>query len=422
MKPASPFQMMLATVIVDMGMYHPLFLDKDTCSALGLQWDSRVTLSFPGVGKLENLTYQSPDLSHLKTFTKQYATELNEIPVLGIVGLPAFDNQPVMMDLGQGVLEYGEVVRTGDDWRSLVWTQAESGGYRIAIRPAADYTLQAAFSTGSYETWIDAVCASIAGFPGGDFDYCDIAGLNLNAYTAVRPVASVSAGYPDAVIGNSFWQNFQVIIEPLSQTVWFRDKKAGLSDLKEQVFFKALIDEDIDAVEAYVDAYPASRLAGEATETLLEWRFNEPVLDRESIERAVLRMAGTGAAKEVAEKLIGYADSLFEKEQYDGDVIPLLLEQAKACTLKTTDALLLGYEAEGRMGRYAIFKKDWSNARLHLLAALFGQPNNPQFNYWMGQYYEANGQLTRAWSRYLKASLAEQAVSEAMRSEERRVG
>jgi hypothetical protein len=44
---------------------------------------------------------------------------------------------------------------------------------------------------------------------------------------------------------------------------------------------------------------------------------------------------------------------------------------------------------------------------------LFGQPGNPSFNYWMGQYYEAQGQWARAWSRYFRAMLTDNPHPEA---------
>jgi hypothetical protein len=407
-------QTMPVNVVIDLGMMSSLLLDKETCSALDVQKDSRATLAFSDSGKLSNLTCLSADLSALQTFTKQYASQLDEIPVVGIVGLPAFDNAAVLLDIQEKVLEYGDVLRVGDDWRAILLTGGIESGYRITLLPAADYKLKAGFTTGSYETWIDSTCASIAGFPGGDFKQCEIGPFNLVNYTAIRPIASIPAGYPDAVIGNSFWQNFQIIVEPTAQTIWLREKPLRISDLTEQELFKALIEEDANAIETYLNAHPASRLAEEAIETLLEQRLAEPVLDKKSIEQAGDRLVQLLSPNAAAEKLIGYADLLFEKQQYDAGVIPYLLKQAKACTMKTTDALLLGYEAEGRLGRYAVLQKDWTQARLHLLSALFGQPNNPQFNYWMGLYYQANGQLTRAWSRYLKASLSDSPVQDAV--------
>ncbi len=208
------------------------------------------------------------------------------------------------------------------------------------------------------------------------------------------------------MLGNSFWQNFEVIFEPATRTIWLRDKKNRLSDLGEQRYFQALVDEDPDAIEDYIEHNPSSRVISEAIEKLIEMYLNASVADKEAITRACDRLIRHRSPKDAAEKLIGFADWLFEQQRYEDDVIAVLLEQAKACSMKSTDALMLGYEAMGRLGRYAMLKKDWTQARLHLLSALFGQPANPSFNYWMGQYYEANSQWERAWSRYLKAALS----------------
>jgi hypothetical protein len=230
-------------------------------------------------------------------------------------------------------------------------------------------------------------------------------------YTAVRPL-KYEGSHPDALIGNSFWQNFQVVFDPSAKKIWLRSKGKKLSDLNEQIYFKAIIDENTAAIESYLDAYPSSRLTEEAIETLLEKRLADSTASVEDVNRIVQRMVKSLPAKDTAEKLIGYAESLFSKQE-DTGVIPLLLEQAKNCCMKNPDAAMLGYEAHGQLGRYMIMKKNWPQARLHLLSALFGQPANPMFNYWMGQYYEANNQLPRAWSRYLKACITDNAPNEA---------
>jgi hypothetical protein len=215
------------------------------------------------------------------------------------------------------------------------------------------------------------------------------------------------------LIGNSFWQNFQVIIDASEKKIWLRPKTKKISDLKEQEFFKAYIDEDIEAMEKYVDSNPSSRIIEEASEYLLQLKLADPTSTKEDIKPAMDRVVKSMTEKDAAEKLIGYADQLFEKPQNDNEIIPLLLEEAKSCAMKNSDATPFSFEAQGRLGRYMVMKKDWTKARLHLLSALFGNPINPSFNYWMGQYYEGTGQLTRAWSRYLKACIAENAPAEA---------
>jgi hypothetical protein len=162
------------------------------------------------------------------------------------------------------------------------------------------------------------------------------------------------------MLGNSFWQNFEVIFEPAIRTIWLRDKKNRLSDLGEQVYFKALVDEDPDAIEDYIEHNPSSRVISEAIEKLIEMHLNASVADKEAITLACDRLIRHRSPKDAAEKLIGFADWLFEQKRYEDDVIAVLLEQAKACSMKSTDALMLGYEAMGRLGRYAMLKKDWT--------------------------------------------------------------
>ncbi|HAL45213.1 MAG: hypothetical protein A2Y12_04530 [Planctomycetes bacterium GWF2_42_9] len=398
-----------ANLIVDLGMPYPLILDSDFAKSLESK-DNTTTVLLSKSSKLTNIKFQSTELRELREYTKKYATQLKEIPICGIIGLPAFENAAVLIDIQANKFEYGEAA-SGDDWYSINMVQTESGGYRVEVYPSQDYKLIAAITTGSYDTWIDASCAAIAGFPAADFEKYTLGAVNIAEYTAIRPLKSESP-HPDALIGNSFWQNFQVIIDAAEKKIWLRPKGRKISDLKERDFFKAFIDEDIDAMEKYVDSNPSSRLIEEASEYLLQLKLADPTSTKEDIKPAVDRVVKSMPESYASEKLIAYADQLFGSQQYDNDIIPLLLEEAKTCAMKNSDATPFSYEAQGRLGRYMILKKDWPKARLHLLSALFGQPNNPLFNYWMGQYYEGTGQLTRAWSRYLKACIAENAPPE----------
>jgi hypothetical protein len=399
-----------ANLIIDIGMAYPLILDREFAATLDSK-DSTTTVIFSKSSRLANIKFQTTELNELREYSKKYAAQLNEIPICGIIGFPAFENTAISLDIQAGKLEYGDAVSAGGDWQSVDLIPPESGGFRVEVSPAADYTLKAAITTGSYDTWLDADCAAIAGSPGGDFPLYKMGAINIMEYTAVRPF-KYEGSHPDALIANSFWQNFQIVFDPEAKKIRLRSKGKKLSDLNEQIYFKALIDEDAEAIESYLDAYPASRLAEEAIETLLRQRLADSSATADDVNRVVGRMVKMLQAKIAAEKLLGYAESLFSKQD-DKGIVPLLLEQAKNCCMKSPDAAMLGFEAQGQLGRYMLAKQNWPQARLHLLSALFGQPANPKFNYWMGQYYQANGQLSRAWSRYLKACIADNAPTEA---------
>ena len=65
------------------------------------------------------------------------------------------------------------------------------------------------------------------------------------------------------------------------------------------------------------------------------------------------------------------------------------------------------YKLHSRMGSVYFTEGDRKNAWRHLLSAAFGYPDHGPTNYWLGRFYEKEGRLTRAFSRYLQAAIRE---------------
>jgi hypothetical protein len=81
-------QRMPAHLLVDLGTLHPLILDQEALSSFEIQKEDRLAVILSPSTRLGNLPYRTADLSSLRTFTKEYAGPLMEIPVLGVMGLP----------------------------------------------------------------------------------------------------------------------------------------------------------------------------------------------------------------------------------------------------------------------------------------------------------------------------------------------
>lgn len=409
-----------AQVVLNLGGTYGVALDPEVCTILGLATDTLVTLDFQSQGRLGDLPYRTADLSSLKEFTAQYASELEEIPVLGLVGLGAFGESGIRLDIQEGSLVFGPMAEPGDGGLALHYTET-SGQYRLAIEPMAGYVLRAGFTTAGYETRIDAVCAALADRPGGNFERCMVGPLNLSAHTAIRPVEGLSQQLTEceALIGNSLWQDFVVQIDPLRKTIWLQHKPTPQSDLDEQQYYVASAEDDLEGMEWYLKEHPQSRLAREAALTLLTRRVQGPDTPVEVIQRAVQSLRQTVSPKDASAELLTLADSLGTGPSDLQDRVAYLLDEASRSAQQTTDAALLGRDIEVRRGSLALARGDVKQAHLHLLSALFGQPDNPVYNYWMARCYEAKGQKVRAWSRYLRASLGDKAVSEAVAALER---
>jgi tetratricopeptide (TPR) repeat protein len=409
-----------AQFVINLGGAYGVVLDQDACTILSLAPDAVVTLDFQSQGKLADQAYRKADLGNLKEFTTRYATELEEIPVWGMVGLTAFGEAGIRLDIREGRLIFGPMADADDAWHTIRYTDA-SGQYRTTIEPMADYKLRAGFTTASYETRIDGICAALAERPGGNFDRCTLGTLNLSEYTAIRPVEGLSEQLVecDAIIGNSFWQDFVIQIDPLQKAIRLQAKLDRQSDLGEQQYFMAFAEDDVEGMEQYLAAHPQSRLAREASLTVLTRRVQDPSASADSLQQAARSLRQTVPPKEASAELLALADTLSSGSDDRLDHVALLLEQASQCAQQTTDAALIARDIEVRRGSLSLAKGDLKEARVHLLSALFGQPDNPLYNYWMGRYYEAKDQKVRAWSRYLRAGMGDKPVSEAIAALER---
>lgn len=409
-----------AQFIVNLGGAYDVLLDQNGASMLELASNSTVALDFQGRARLSNLPYRRIDLSSIQNFTSDYAEELQEIPVWGLIGREAFGQACLRLDIQKGTLTFGPMESPDDTWLAIAYSD-ESGRYRCPIEPMDEYVLRAGFSTATYETSIDAICAMLADRPGGDFDRCMVGPLDLRQVTAIRPVEGLSERITDceAMIGNSVWQNFIVQIDPEQRMIWLSRKDKLLSDLNEQQYYVAYADQDMEGVEQYIKDHPQSRLAEEAALTLLNHHLAGPTATAETVTRSIQYLRRAIPPKDAAAKLMVASDNLDRGSEDQIERINLLLEQAEQCAQQTTDAALLGRDIHMRRGRLALEQGNLKQAHLHLLSALFGQPDNPNYNYWMGRYYEVKQQYIRAWSRYLKASLGDKAVAEAMAALER---
>ena len=294
-----------AQFIINLGGSYGVLLDQNGCSMLGLSPDSPVTLEFQSGAKLTHLPYRRVDLGSTGDFTARYASELEEIPVWGMVGLKAFGESSLRLDIQEGTLTFGLLEPPDDTWQAIAFSD-DSGQYRCPIEPMADYVLRAGFTTAGYETRIDAICAVLADHPGGDFDRCMVGPLDLCRVTAIRPVEGLSERITEceAMIGNSVWQNFVVQIDPEQKRLWLDPKDRLLSDLNEQQYYVAQAEQDIEGIERYIKEFPKSRLAKEAALTLLNHFLSDATASLEAIDRSVQYLREAVPPKEAATELM----------------------------------------------------------------------------------------------------------------------
>jgi hypothetical protein len=414
-----PAKSVPATVVIDLGVPVPLLVHNQAGKLLG------VSNSTPTEVRLGDAALELPaivtDISVLDDLSREHATELGEVPAMAVVGLPAFKDQLVQLDVEHGSLRLGST----DDWAAAVQPdrvpasqpsdprqvelpyEQDSGGYWLAGLIPADFRIRVRFCTSSADTIIDSTTADLGGSAAGEIGSVLIGAVNVAQFVPLRPedLSAGNASRPDLILGTNLLTSFRVTIHPGLRRMHFEQTHSPALALYERAYFAARAKQDAAGVEAFLQAHASSRLAPDAADTLLALRLGETPTDRDAILRAMRHRAAATAENRRATTMIGLADTLLAATREDADDLAM-------------DALNIGLESAGtdrdgvaahqihaRMGFIALRRNDLLEARRQLLSAAFGLPRDAKVNLWLGELYEKSGKPTRAWSRYVQSAL-----------------
>lgn len=409
-----------ANVVMDLGLRVPLVVHVRTSRLLQIEPKKGVEIRFKDIA-LKNLEAVSADVTALATLTRDYASELGEVPVVGMIGLPAFADFAPQLDLGRGVLrvlsaeegmrEVGQTLGQSGDKTSPAWTFAykeEGHGIWLPGTGPGNYAMRVLFRTSEYDTQIDATTADLAGAPGGELDALLVGSLNLAKYVALRPVdlSSAQKPRPDVVIGTGLLQHFRLTVDLANRRMRWEQTRKPAFPSEERQYFVAVVDGNADAVEAFLKAHPDSRLGDEASRKLIELRLKDDPVASDDFEQAVALRADRSKPNRRATALLELADQLLASDRSDKYALAkTALSVGLKYAPKGLDATA-AHRIQARLGRVAYVQGDLKQARRHLLSAAFGMPRDPTTNLWMGELYERMGKRTRAWSRYVQAAIS----------------
>jgi hypothetical protein len=175
-------------------------------------------------------------------------------------------------------------------------------------------------------------------------------------------------------------------------------------------FFQALVEEDADQLEAWLEKYPMERLSQEAAQLLVGYRIDEDG-EPEQFEKAVHWLRGTWREDLVSTRTLDLMRDL----------------RAAGYPMRAVFAGELGIEG-GRKDRYpnAVHQLHASIGEIlldhdedkrawrHLLSAAFGLPGDGLINLKLGQFYEKQERYHRAMSRYVQAVVTVDAGEKAL--------
>ena len=173
-------------------------------------------------------------------------------------------------------------ITTTDD---IVW---------LPIQLASGKVHAMAVSTTNYDSLIDSEWCERLGFPAGDVGSLNLGKLDLGSFVAFRP-AEVVYVHPDGaigVLGLNLLKHLRLTIDRKNKTAVCRVTAPPDFPEADREFFKAMVAEDADQLEAWLEKYPKERLSQEAAQQLLDYRIDEDA-GPEQIEQAIRRLRAT---------------------------------------------------------------------------------------------------------------------------------
>ncbi len=343
----------------------------------------------------------------LDNFTKLYSRELGETACVGAIGLNILRNYHVIFDLQAGFL-FLETPRKNVDTppeeiegtvvNSITLTNDQIW---IPVRLADKRVLSMNIATSRFDTLVDEDICETMDRSTGDIGSVHLKTLELTKYVALRPseLAQVHADGVLGTIGLNILSHFRVTVDRANRYVRLQETKPPDFPAADRVFFKAMVEEDPDALQGFLKKHGSTRLGREAAELLLTLlvdsgepaeKFQEPLewMDKTRIDdlRSTEALTTMKMLLEARRPKIAIVAGKIGVESGRKDRYPESVHKLHA-----------------RLGELLLGQKDPTAAWEHLLSAAFGLPHDGRVNLNLGRFYEQQKRYKRAMSRYVQA-------------------
>ncbi len=380
-------------------------LHSEFLKELGLEEGDSLVFKFNDSVELEVKDRMSMDLANITMLAKRDSL-VNKMdrPFIGIIGPGVFDCYDIIeLDIAGRKLNLLDEYEVQPDSIKMKFQVQDDIAY-VNFEPVRDYKLKAMVNTNFYETSIDRSCAMVAGVDNADFPSCWLDGIDIVPYTAIKPEENLSYYYSgfDGVIGNSFWQNFKMIVDYRENIIILDEIAAAEKDLYNKEYYNALLLEDYNSILKYLENNPESKIADDAALYLLKYIVSGTDFDIDTAYRVCDCIFSVYSAKNASHIILQYINS-----SSDGDLYKRILQILKYVKDKLSATGTYNDTAMAIDARIAELMLDHEQVEAgyeYLLAAVFRDPENPEINYQLGRYYQSKGRIVRAWYRYFKAA------------------
>lgn len=420
---STPERRVPANLLVELETPCALQLHNRAAEGLGVNRGALpIKVHLPG----HDLSFRSRELGPEEVYeelTKLWSPELGEVAVIGTLGSQVFADYTVTLDLAAGelLLERPLAVPGGPQRRSedevLLPLSVRNDLCWVPVTYAQDRTGVLALGTGRYDSYLDEDIAYDLGHPAGDIGPIRADRLDLHAYVAWRPGESRLV-HPDGALGQiglNLLRCLRVRIDRENATVHLTQTVEPDFPEEDLAYFRALVDGQAEAIEAWLEKHPQVRLSAEAGETLVILRLDEAA-PKERLEAAVRWFDRTRREDLRTTEALRLMEVLEEAGQREVAIFCGKLGIPSARKDRYPDAV---HKIHSRLGRAQYRLGNEREAWRHLLSAAFGMPEDGTTNLFLGRVYEKQGRMRRAFSRYLQAVIKPESGEEAMKGLDR---
>lgn len=423
---STPFRRLPANLLVEFEGAHGLVLHNKAAAPLRCENSDGTTIPIrihlPDFD-LEVERRELGDEEFMEDFTKYHSEELGENALVGSIGYEVLREHKITFQLASRVLEFaplGEAPtapvrpeRQGDG--SWILPLSEHAGMLwmgVTLKDGTPFAL--AVGCSQYDTRVDQMLCEELRAPAGDLGPLHLGGIDLSQFVALRPepLALVHPDSPLGVMGIGLLKHLNLTVDRRALTAHVRVSREPEFPQSDRAFFEARVTEEADELEAFLDQYGDKRLAHEAAELMLTWRFDE-VAPSEETSRAIGWIAKTTVEDLVTTRMLDLMVELSDEGRMDEVLSAGELAVESGRKDRYPNAV---HRVHGRMGRERLARDEGDQAWRHLLSASFGLPEDGPINLDLGRLYESQGRLRRAFSRYLQAVLSPESGPDALES------
>lgn len=391
---------------------NPCGLQLHNRAAGGLRAENRdgstrpITIHLPGMGLRVERREHGPEKVY-EDFTKFHSAEIGENALVGTIGREVLSKYHIELNLAEGWMGFSGARAVDPELPTLTAEQRlvdlslVNGLVWCPVTLASGKPMAMALGTARVDSIVDRRISEQMKKPAGDVGAVMLGGIDVHQYVALRPEDLVQV-HPDGALGMlglGFLQSMRVEIDHANRRLILEPTKKPAFPEPDLMFFRARVEDEGDAVEAFLEAHPKTRLAPEAARLLIDLRLDEEA-EPEVFGKAVQWVADTSAKDLRTTQLLALMEALAEEGHSEQELAAGRVAIESGRDDRYPDSV---HKVHGRMGRLYLNKGNDTEAFRSLLSAVFEMPEDGLVNLHLGKLYEKQGRVRRAFSRYVQA-------------------